>query len=66
MACFYLWNTGLIMSFQISDVIACTALNPHSTLLNFEPVPQVLKQVVNMCCFLMNMVYNLMLYNTLH
>ena len=32
------------------NVIACTALNPHSTLLNIEPVPQVLKQVVNLSC----------------
>ena len=35
------------------NVIACTALNPHSTLLNIEPVPQVLKQVVNLSCLYM-------------
>ena len=36
------------------NLTVCTALNPHSTLLNMEPVPQVLKQVVNLSCLFCN------------
>ena len=45
------WNIGYFCSVFCTFNMQCRTLNPHSTPLNNEPVPQVLKQVVHLSCF---------------